>query len=169
MDQVEEVLISIRRIIRVAELHGRKIRETTDLKISQLMVLQALDGEEKLTVSQIAAAIRMSQASVTLITAKLETLGLVERHRGTEDRRKVYVLLSDAGRDVLDAAPDALHEKFAKAFEDIAPWERSMLVSAFQRVAEMLNAEDIDAAPILEFDPEEPVPVIDRSLDKRSL
>lgn len=153
MDKLNEALISIRRILRATELHGKALRVATGLKTSQLLVLQALEEEPELTVGEITGQVHMAQASVTAIVARLEDMGLVTRTRGTSDKRKVFVRLTDAGHDVLEQAPEALHQRFAEQFEPLETWEQTMLVASLQRVASMLDAADIDAAPILQFGP----------------
>ncbi|MEX0693996.1 MAG: MarR family transcriptional regulator [Rhodospirillales bacterium] len=152
MDQLNQALVSIRRILRATEMHGKALRQATGLKTSQLLVLQALEESQELTVGGITAEVHMAQASVTMIVARLETLGFVRRVRGTTDKRNVFVALTDTGREILKQAPEALHQRFADAFEPLETWEKTMLIASLQRVAAMLNAADLDAAPILHFD-----------------
>ena len=140
MDKLNEALISIRRILRATELHGKALRIATGLKTSQLLVLQALEEEPELTVGEITDRVHMAQASVTTLVARLEELGLVTRTRGTSDKRKVFVKLTDAGHVMLEQAPEALHQRFAEKFEPLDTWEQTMLVASLQRVAAMLDA-----------------------------
>ena len=149
MDALNEALISIRRILRATEIHGKALRAAADLKTSQLMVLQTLEDEPELTVGQITERVRMAQASVTAIVARLEQMDLVRRERGTTDKRKVFVNLTDAGHDILEQAPEALHRRFAEQFEPLEAWEKTMIVAALQRVASMMDAHKIDASPVL--------------------
>ncbi len=156
MDALQDALISIRRILRATEMHGKALRAATNLKTSQLMVLQALEDNDDMTVGAITAQVRMAQASVTAIVDKLEQTGLVARARGTTDKRNVFVRLTEQGRNVLEEAPEALHRRFAEQFEPLQAWEQTMIVAALQRVASMMNAPDLDSAALLEFDPHEP-------------
>ena len=151
MDTLNDALVSIRRILRATEIHGKALRAATNLKTSQLMVLQALDEEPDSTVGHITARVRMAQASVTAIVARLEDMGLARRERGTTDKRKVFVRLTDRGREILELAPEALHQRFAEQFEPLEEWEKSMIVASLQRVASMMDAADLDAAPLLEI------------------
>ena len=132
MDALNEALISIRRILRATEIHGKALRAAADLKTSQLMVLQTLEDEPELTVGQITERVRMAQASVTAIVARLEQMDLVRRERGTTDKRKVFVNLTDAGHDILEQAPEALHRRFAEQFEPLEAWEKTMIVAALR-------------------------------------
>ena len=52
-------------------------------------------------------------------------------------------------RDSVRDAPDALQQRFVRAFERMEDWEQAQLVSSLERVAAMLDAEDIDASPVL--------------------
>ena len=151
MDQLNEALVSIRKILRATELHGKALRVATGLKTSQLIVLQALEESPELTVGEITARVYMAQATVTMIVSRLDAMGYVRRTRGTSDKRKVFVSLSDAGAEALSQAPEALHQRFAEQFEPLAVWEKTMLIASLQRVAAMLDAADIDAAPLLQL------------------
>jgi DNA-binding MarR family transcriptional regulator len=64
----------------------------------------------------------------------------------------VHVALTDAGREVLAAAPKPLQESFSARFEALPRWEQYQLVSVLERVAAMMDAEDLDAAPLLSED-----------------
>ena len=40
-------------------------------------------------------------------------------------------------------------ERFAQRFKDLQGWEQTQLLASLQRIAAMMDAEDIDAAPVL--------------------
>jgi hypothetical protein len=63
----------------------------------------------------------------------------------------VHALLTDAGRTVVESAPTPLQEAFSVRFEQLEGWEQSLILSALQRVAAMMGADDIDASPFLEL------------------
>ena len=43
-----------------------------------------------------------------------------------------------------------LHEKFTDKFAGLQAWEQAQIIAALERVVSMLDADDIDAAPILD-------------------
>lgn len=53
------------------------------------------------------------------------------------------------GREAVKAAPDALQQRYVRAFEQLKDWEQAQLLASLERVAAMLNADDMDAAPVL--------------------
>ena len=74
----------------------------------------------------------------------------MRREKSDEDRRVINIYLTDKGLERLDNTPPLLQENFTRQFEGLARWEQTLLLSSLQRLAAMMNAEEIDAAPILE-------------------
>ena len=150
MDKIEEVLITLRRLIRATDLHSKQLVKTAGLTAPQLLLLQAIREQGQVTIGALAKEISLSQATVTTILDRLEKRGLVYRERSSEDKRKVHAYLTDEGADIIRDAPTPLQEHFVKQFRDLREWEQSMIISALQRVALMMDAEHIDASPVLD-------------------
>lgn len=143
-------LVALRRILRVTEMNSRKLARRSELTISQLLLLKFVDEQGKALPSMIAKAIELKQATITILINKLEEAGLVTRRRDTEDRRRVWVELTDAGRDVVNRSPDLLQSRFEHGFDNLEEWEQAMIITALERVAALLDAEEVDAAPVLD-------------------
>ncbi|GLQ05924.1 MarR family winged helix-turn-helix transcriptional regulator [Sneathiella chinensis] len=150
MDQLNDALVSLRQIMRAADLNARKLAKETGLSISQLLVLQAIEQSTDLTAGEIAKEVNLTQATISSLLDRLEQRELVHRVRGAADRRKVYVALTETGRALLSSAPEALHDRFSDRFLKLETWEQSMMVAVLQRVTGMMEASDIDAAPVLD-------------------
>ena len=150
MDKIEEVLITLRRLIRATDLHSKQLVKTAGLTAPQLLLLQAIREQGQVTIGALAKEISLSQATVTTILDRLEKRGLVYRERSSEDKRKVHAYLTDKGADIIRDAPTPLQEHFVKQFRDLREWEQSMIISSLQRVALMMDAEHIDASPVLD-------------------
>jgi DNA-binding MarR family transcriptional regulator len=75
---------------------------------------------------------------------------LVTRVRSESDKRVVNAKLTPAGIAVLESSPTPLHEKFIERFDALKAAEQGEILAALRRVAEMMGAEDIDAAPLLD-------------------
>jgi DNA-binding MarR family transcriptional regulator len=148
-DLTDDVLISLRRIIRANDLHSRRLGKETGLTTPQLVVMLAIVGSEKPTVSQISRDISLSQATVTNILNRLEANDLIRRERSQQDRRRVNLQVTPAGRKLLKGAPKPLQEGFIARFAQLEDWEQYLIVSSLARVAAMMDAQDLDAAPLL--------------------
>jgi len=150
MEKVDEVLVALRRIIRATDLHSKHLAKTTGLTAPQIILLKTIREQGEMTIGGLAGIINLSQATVTTIIDRLEKRGLVERARSSSDKRKVFALLTDAGQEVLKSAPMPLQYQFARQFGDLHEWEQMMIIASLQRVAHMMDAQHIDASPVLD-------------------
>ena len=150
MKDYDEILISLRKIMRAADLHSQKLMKESGLTAPQLLVMQSIEKEGKPSTSTLARSIAVSQATMTRIVDRLERAGLVMRERSSTDKRVINVGLTDSGRHKLESAPEPLQAEFLREFRKLEGWEQQMLKSSLLRIAKMMDAEDIDAAPILQ-------------------
>ena len=150
MSHYDDILISLRKIMRAADLHSQKLMKASGLTAPQLLVMQAIAKEGNPPTSTLARHIAVSQATMTRIIDRLERAGLVRREKSTTDKRVVNISLTNAGQLKLESAPEALQEEFLRRFQELEDWEQQLLRSSLLRVAKMMDAEDIDASPILQ-------------------
>ena len=153
MEKHEELLISIRKVIRAIDLHSKQLNKSSGLTGPQLLIMQEINRESDATAGQIAKTINLSAATVTNILDRLENRELVKRIRNTKDKRRVDLLLTEKGKVLLEDAPQPLQEHFIKKFKSLEDWEQSQLLSSMQRIALMMDADNLDAAPVLELEP----------------
>ncbi len=149
LSRIDDSLIALRRIMRATELYGKELAQAAGLTAAQFRALQIVGEKGWETPKAIAARMGVSQATITTLVDKLVRRELVTREPSQIDRRQTNVTLSPIGRQVLDDAPDALQQKYARAFEDLSDWEQAQIIATLERVASMLDAEDIDASPVL--------------------
>ncbi len=145
----DDVLVALRRIMRATDLYSKRLSKTAGLTAPQLLILQAIRELGDVTIGTIARHVSLSQATVTTILDRLEGRGLAYRQRSTIDKRKVHAHLTDAGHAVLEGAPTPLQMAFTQRFEQLRDWEQSMITAALQRVADMMDAGELDASPVL--------------------
>ncbi len=146
----QEVLVELRRIIRATDLQSKRMVKACGLTIPQIVVLRAIADLGDVTVRRVSEHVSLSQATVTTILNRLESRALVTRVRSESDKRVVNARLTPAGVAVLDSSPTPLHEKFIESFDALKAEEQREILAALQRVAEMMGAEHIDAAPLLD-------------------
>ena len=151
MNSIKEVLVALRRVIRATDLHSKHLAKTTGLTAPQILLLQTIRDKGEVTIGELANEMSLSQATVTSILDRLEKRELVYRERSKEDKRKAHAYLTDQAADTLKGAPIPLQEHFARQFGDLQEWEQTMIISSLQRVAQMMDAQHIDASPVLDI------------------
>jgi DNA-binding MarR family transcriptional regulator len=153
VNNIDEVLTALRRVIRATDLHSKHLEKTTGLTAPQLLLLRILSNLGQVIIGDLARKMSLSQATVTTILDRLEQRGLARRQRSDTDKRKVYALLTPAGEKTLQTAPTPLQHYFAQQFQGLQDWEQTMIIAALQRVAHMMDAENLDASPVLDVGP----------------
>lgn len=145
----EEVLTTLRRILRAISLRSKKLVQSYGLTSPQLVVLKEIKRSKELVTGQLAREVSLSQATVTSILDRLEKKGYVKRIRSAQDKRKVLVSLSEQGETVLAKTPSLLQEEFVEKFSALEAWEQSMLLSSLERLASMMGAGKLPSSPML--------------------
>lgn len=143
-------LRALRRVLRATEIGSRRLASTTGLTPSQWLVLREIGSRDAATPSAVANTLQFSQATITAIVDRLEELGLVQRQRGDRDKRQVILSALPAGQMALAGSPDLLQTHFTERFAQLPLWEQSMLLAAIERLSVLMDAQHIDAAPLLD-------------------
>ena len=145
----DQVIVALRRITRAIDLHSKGLVNEVGLTAPQLATLLAVRRLHPITVGALAKSVHLSQATMTGILNRLEKRGLVERARSGNDRRSVVIELTTKGDQLLNDAPSLLQDRFRRELLTLQEWEQTQMLSTLQRIASMMDAEDIDASPVL--------------------
>lgn len=143
--------MALRRVIRATDIYSKKLAKTTGLTAPQMLLLQTIRSRGELTIGELATAMNLSQATVTTIMDRLEKRQLVSRQRSTVDKRKVHARITLEAASTIEQAPVPLQQNFSTRFDALDEWEQTMIISSLQRVAKMMDAEHIDASPVLDI------------------
>jgi DNA-binding MarR family transcriptional regulator len=94
-----------------ARTHGALERalKAHDLGVSEFEVLERLatGGAEQRRMQELGKAVHLSQSALSRVVGRLEQDGLVTRGLCSEDRRGIFVCITDAGRERHAAARPA--------------------------------------------------------------
>lgn len=134
-----DILRTIRQLLRRVSEHSRHIGREGGLTVPQLLCLKELgDRDEPATVVQIGEAVQMSPSNVSGVLDRMEKGGLVARVRSTEDRRKVIVTLTDAGRLRAADLPSPLSDSFIERLNALPAHEQQAMAQALDRLVTMM-------------------------------
>ncbi len=153
-DEVQDrILRSLRRILRAVELHSKRLKLSCGLTTPQLLCLNAIMRSEAATVTGIALDISVSKSTMVRILDRLESRGLVSRQREEVDRRVVRVTLTVSGHEALAAAPSALQDRLLASLKKLGELERVAIAMSLERVVELMEADSLNADPVLQTGP----------------
>lgn len=145
----DRVIAALRRIVRAIDIHSRHLVERFNVTGPQLIALQELERLGRVPVGVLARRVHVSHPTMTGIVDRLEKRGLVRRERDTRDRRRTTVSTTERGRALVESAPSPLQDRFRQAFSKLEEWEQTHMLATLQRIAAMMDADRLDAAPVL--------------------
>src|SRR3974390_3278726 len=93
-DEISEVIDNLRRSIKAINEYSRNAEKETGLTGPQLWAIKLVAGNAPIKVSDLARHMYLHPATVVGILDRLESKGLVQRTRSTEDRRVVEIDLT---------------------------------------------------------------------------
>lgn len=113
----EEVVLSLMRTADQLVLPLAEVLREVNLSLSQYNILRILRGagKEGLPCGEITERMVRRDPDLTRLLDRLESRGLVERSRGTTDRRVVRATIADEGQRLLDSLDEPIRKATKQA------------------------------------------------------
>jgi DNA-binding MarR family transcriptional regulator len=146
---VQHVLDGVRRIVQGLRESSRDVQRRTGLTGAQLFVLRRLDENEGSSINDLAERTFTHQSSVSAVSSRLVSAGLVERRMDSRDRRKRVLRITPRGQKALAAAPMAAQERLVSAVLSLPRSERRAIADA---LAHMADAMVVRRRPVMFFE-----------------
>jgi DNA-binding MarR family transcriptional regulator len=143
--QLSELGLAFRHVFRtLSRLRGRDTHlQGSELSHAQFELLIELDERGDLSAGELAAAARLTPATVTQMLDHLAACGHVERVRSQTDRRVVVSRLTAQGRERVAAKRSAWQSRWREALGDVSERDLRAATRVLQRLGEMFD----EAAP----------------------
>jgi DNA-binding MarR family transcriptional regulator len=138
---IEDVRAALSELLGAERrLRGRdQQHRQSDLTNAQLRALMVLRDGEK-TAGQVAESSFCNPASTTVMLDHLEATGVIQRRRGSEDRRVCLVSLTEEGRRIVEEKRARSQELWQERFAGSSERDLRAAAKAMRTIAEMLDA-----------------------------
>lgn len=120
------------RIVAAYKSRMQDICKNADLTPPQFWALHAIRDGGRIKMSPLAECLSLSMGAASTLVDRLVGRGLVQREADPEDRRAVFVSLTEKGHKVLEEATNARRELNQLAFARMAPETRQQLLEGLQ-------------------------------------
>lgn len=147
--QNEAILIALRRVIRAVDQQSRRLAQSHGLTNPQALVLRQVTQHGTITAAELGEALGLTAPTISDIIRRMEQRGLLTRIRDLTDRRRQLITATDTGRKALEHALPLMQESFLSRLAKLPDWERSQILASLQRLAALMDASDLMAAPML--------------------
>ena len=138
---INELLVNL--FNHVMDMEGKAVitSQFQDITNNDMHIIEAIGVEEPRNMSVIAHRMAVTVSTLTTNMNGLERKGYIRRERSQEDKRVVYVLLTDKGRKAFYHHRD-FHKKMIKAIvKDLSEEEMEILYRCLQNLNQLLEPE----------------------------
>jgi MarR family transcriptional regulator, organic hydroperoxide resistance regulator len=125
-------------------LRGRYQRSGESLSHAHLRALFVLTTEPEVTAGRLAREAELNSASVTAMVDQLEARGLVQRRRDGQDRRAIWISLTDLGRSEVAEQEARWRRQLAEAFAGTSDAELEAAGRVLERLAAVFDTQPIE-------------------------
>lgn len=140
------VLQSLRKIIRVVDIHSKRLNDEFNITTPQLMCLYSLVNKEQIIQSELSKQVNMGISTVNGIIDRLENKGLIRRQRDAKDRRKVFITVTEEGKKLTESAPALLQDHLLESLRTIPELEQAAIALSLERIVELMENANLYAS-----------------------
>lgn len=97
-----ETLYRIRDIRSELQLLERDFEHSHGVSFNEAMILCGLLDGKRMSSGEIGELIGQTRSNASKIIASVERKGLIERGIGSDDKRRMYFVLTDCGRELIE-------------------------------------------------------------------
>ena len=133
---------AFRRIVQALRTSNRDAEHRVGLSAAQLFALQQLEAHPGSSINELAAHTFTHQSSVSVVVRRLVQRRLVAKMTAREDRRRVRLVVTDGGRQVLRRSPGAIQDRLIAGIAALPTDQRQMLADALSAIARRVSTKD---------------------------
>lgn len=123
-------------------LHGRKGMSTLvseqlldELSLEQFSLIRMIYRHGPIRASELADLLFVHKSAITVRADRLVKKGLLERQRDAEDRRNVYLRVSEEGMRFYETLEAKINEFVETIIQDIPQDEMETFLNTFEKIA----------------------------------
>jgi DNA-binding MarR family transcriptional regulator len=130
---IERSMNAIRSIVRAQRINTRAVELKMGISLAQLFVLQQLAERSADSLNELAERTATHQSSVSVVVRRLVERGLVSRTASANDRRRIEIEVTPAGRELLAGAPVTVSMELVAALRRMPRSDRDLLADLLER------------------------------------
>jgi DNA-binding MarR family transcriptional regulator len=135
----KNIILSLRKIMQYMDIHSKKLSKLYGLTVPQIICLYEIYEHGPICISEISKNIFLSASTIVGIIDRLEENHFVTRTRKSNDRRIIYLSITEKAKIFLTTSPELLHNKLDQFINDMSSTEQLTLTHSIEGVVNMLK------------------------------
>ncbi len=138
-ESANEILHAYLRTSRQMSIKSQGYLGRLNLTYPQTVTLMILDADGPMPISELARATGSANSTTSGVVDRLERLGLAQRLRAEQDRRKIFVSVTDKFRSMRAETVNYASDRFAEALKSLSDEERQRILDGLNLLTEVLS------------------------------
>ncbi|MEK3793985.1 MarR family transcriptional regulator [Paenibacillus sp. FSL R7-0204] len=131
---VDAYMVVTRQInARLRDIFGEGL--TTD----QFLILRLISGQERCTSTYLAEAVAVGKSSITAIINRLDEAGMIQRTRDENDRRQVYLTMTEYGESVYKTSEMQMQQVISPYLFHFEDHNIELFITMFEKLAFLMQ------------------------------
>ncbi|MGW2719219.1 MarR family winged helix-turn-helix transcriptional regulator [Streptomyces sp. NPDC001492] len=133
------LLYMVKQVELVVRSHLDELVKPSGITALQYTALTVLERHDGLSAAQLARDSFVTAQSIADVVRSLESRGLVRRERNPRNRRELLILLTDAGRELLEQFAAPVRELEERMVRDLTAHQTEQLRQALSKAWHALS------------------------------
>ena len=141
---VQECMQSLRRIVKALETYSQGVEKRFDLTGPQLWALWELGRSGPLALKDLAEKMKLDSSTLVGVVDRLVAKGLIVRNPDATDRRRISLVPTSKGEEILAAAPHPAQGHLLVGLERMEREKVEILHESLHTLVAVLEAEKLE-------------------------
>ncbi len=155
-DVISNIMDNIRRVFQILNEQSQRIKQETGLTGPQLWAIRAVHEHGPINISDIAKRMYLHPTTVLGIIDRLEARGLVSRNRSKDDRRVIWLELTQSGKDLVQSVPEVVQGLLGARLEGVALNDLAEIDEGIGHLVKIFGVQEIPPKPMLSLEMNKP-------------
>ncbi len=135
----KSIILALRKIMQQMDYHSRRLNKCYGLTVPQIVCLYEIYENGKMTISALSKKIYLSMSTIVGVIDRLEEKQFVHRTRDIQDRRIIYIDITEKGKEFVSAAPYLLHNRLNDNLQVLTVEEQIALANSINLLVDLLR------------------------------
>ncbi|MCD7753974.1 MAG: MarR family transcriptional regulator [Clostridiales bacterium] len=135
-EKANQILHAFLKASRQVSVRSQGYLGRMNLTYPQTVTLMILDADGPMPISELAKATGSANSTTSGVVDRLERMDLVQRVRSDQDRRKIFVEVTDHYREVRAETSSYATDRFAQALKDLSEEEQDAVLKGLNIFAD---------------------------------
>ena len=155
-DVISNIMDNMRRVFQILNEQSQRIKQETGLTGPQLWAIGVIHEHGPINISNIAKLMYLHPTTVLGIVDRLEARGFVSRNRSKDDRRVIWLELTQDGKDLVQSVPEVIQGLLGARLEGIALNDLAEIDEGIGHLVKIFGVQEMLPKPMFSLEMNKP-------------